>query len=475
MTAEVGTSMSGWAVCGQYHSAERTSFFASGRRWVFYHDGSNFGFRSSDGISWTPFMAIGDASCWNIHFDGRYIHYVRSISASSEPIYYRRGEPNADGTITWSDFEQIPWRAEGYHARYVDVKADSFGYPYIVLTAHWGSDAYQSYVTKSARNDGVWITASGYPMALGLTYTKNILLALTEGKMYVLYTLERAIAGRFILDNILGGVETIGTMAGRSLLSALPIGDDVYLVYTDNLLNIIFKKRTFHVGWSDPDIIQTVVRDTTKPALSVYGASDLICFFAFDNHIYYKKCVDGIWDAHATDYIDESAEGLTDNREITCWPLSYNGGVGLVNLAAHVSPFNVKFYLLPLAPKIATSISINVNPTSGVAPFQVIITGNLVDSAGNGLSDKSINLYVNGTLTGTQITGPEGDCVWYLDITTTGTYQCQTEFLGDATYEGCTVHDGTCTMVSEGFPWWIFLIIGGGALGAYALSKKKKR
>jgi len=121
--------------------------------------------------------------------------------------------------------------------------------------------------------------------------------------------------------------------------------------------------------------------------------------------------------------------------------------------------------------KIATSISINVNPPSGIVPFQVAVTGNLVDNAGVGLQGKSINLYVNGTLTGTQITGSQGSYIFNVSITVAGTFQCQTEFLGDDTYEGCTVHDGTHAMVTEAFPWWIVGLFAVGVVLGVAVSR----
>jgi hypothetical protein len=98
-------------------------------------------------------------------------------------------------------------------------------------------------------------------------------------------------------------------------------------------------------------------------------------------------------------------------------------------------PNGLVVYLTLEPPKIATSISINVSPTSGIVPFVATVTGNLVDSSGFGLQGKSINLYVNATLVDTQITGSEGNYVFDVNITAAGTFQCQTEFAGDDTFE----------------------------------------
>jgi hypothetical protein len=100
--------------------------------------------------------------------------------------------------------------------------------------------------------------------------------------------------------------------------------------------------------------------------------------------------------------------------------------------------------------KIATSISISVSPTSGRVPFDITVTGKLVDSAGTGLNNKTINLYSNVILVGTTTTILNGSYAFNLNITAAGTYQFQTEFLGDATYEGCAANNGTIGVTEAG-------------------------
>ena len=124
------------------------------------------------------------------------------------------------------------------------------------------------------------------------------------------------------------------------------------------------------------------------------------------------------------------------------------------------------------ASKIATSVSISVVPTSGIPPFTVSISGRIIDAGGTPLGGKSINLYSNGTLVGSIITGQQGIYDFGVNITTAGTYQFQTEFLGDVAYEGCTVHNGTHGLGEAQLPWLAvgIVVIGVGA-GLYFLLK----
>ena len=93
-------------------STQRKLFYAAGRFWVFYSDGSELVYKSSpDGLSWSDRSAsLGTSSRGteiSVHFDGTYVHYARTTSANNEPLYYRRGVPSAEGTIAWSEDEQI--------------------------------------------------------------------------------------------------------------------------------------------------------------------------------------------------------------------------------------------------------------------------------------------------------------------------------------------------------------------------------
>jgi len=111
--------------------------------------------------------------------------------------------------------------------------------------------------------------------------------------------------------------------------------------------------------------------------------------------------------------------------------------------------------------KIATSISINVSPASGTVPFTVSSNGRLIDVAGTPLNNKTINLYSNGIFVSSTTTAGSGDYVFNLNITATGTYQFQTEFPGDATYEGCTVHNGTQGLLETKPSLVVPLLVGG--------------
>jgi len=113
------------------------------------------------------------------------------------------------------------------------------------------------------------------------------------------------------------------------------------------------------------------------------------------------------------------------------------------------------------AAKKGTLISINVSPASSTVPFTATVTGSLTDTTGWQLIGKSINLYINGTLTATGTTANGGAYGFNVNITVAGTYQFQTEFPGDADYEGCSVHNGTAGLQETKQSLLVPLLAGG--------------
>jgi len=172
-TVGTGISRGTW-----YTGRMRKTFYANGRFWVFWSDGFNIVYATStDGLTWTSPTTIrpckrGDL--FTVWFDGTYMHYVAIASFEwNQPLYYRRGTPNPDGTITWSAPEQIAVPASATE-RYLTpcIAVDSDTYPFISYHKAVDTDAdglvdegYTT-VTKSSKNDGTWLTASGFPYTL---------------------------------------------------------------------------------------------------------------------------------------------------------------------------------------------------------------------------------------------------------------------------------------------------------------------
>ena len=90
------------------NSYQRSCFYTEGRHWVFYVDDSSYRYVSSvDAFSWSgPVTVLNNKECEegchvSLYFDGEYVHYAHAFFSPTHTINYRKGKPEADGTITW--------------------------------------------------------------------------------------------------------------------------------------------------------------------------------------------------------------------------------------------------------------------------------------------------------------------------------------------------------------------------------------
>jgi len=347
---------------------QRKSFYANSRYWVFYSDGTNMVYKTStDGSTWssaTSVRACTSGDKFSIWFDGTYVHYAYADLTADTPLYYRRGTPNADGTITWSTEQTAGASYTSWMYKCPMVSVDSGGYPWIGFRRQEVSGAtyYYPYVIKSSTNDGTFvrdttIDSSGYKKlsTTSVDYWHVSPIPLTGGKVYVIYA-------RY--DYYVYGILWSGSAWGSQELStsyinwgyhhsAVANGDDVHLVFLKfSTYDIIYRKRTYGTGWGSEVTVQSATTSTSAPVLSIDTATgNLYCFWAGSptaGHIYYKMCVSGTWDSTATDWINEATDGITGNAMLTGFYKDYGSKIGLVYMTKTASPYKIRFaYLTP--------------------------------------------------------------------------------------------------------------------------------
>jgi len=359
----VGTSTTNTAV---YPPFLRKGFYANGRYWIFYSDGSNIVYRTSiDGVSWTNTLTIVAGTLGrfiSVCFDGVYMHYAYASTTCESYGYYRKGTPNSDGTITWVTSSQIAIEnATDTSIYFPYIAVDSAGYPFIGYKTEKTGYHYP-YVTKSSLNNGSWATASGFPLKLNTSfaYWGVVVVPLLSSKMYVAYGhTEDAFGGSSLWGRLYNGTgfESVESPIGSlqlttpydmPLFSVVAINNDVYVAFAEKTsYDIHFVKRTYGTGWGSIENIQLSTTQTSAPVLTIVG-TDILCFWMGSptpNHIYYKSRINGVWDTNPTDYQNEASETLFNNRAITSFYQDYDRHVGLLYLTKPSSPYNVKFAL----------------------------------------------------------------------------------------------------------------------------------
>lgn len=363
MPSTVGTSTTPYATTDPF---QRKVFFANGRFWVFYSDGTNMVYRTgTDGETWSDAVIIGtceNGSFFSVFFDGVYVHYVRATGALGTDSYYRRGTPNSDGTITWSADEQnVHSGASDDWYSLASIAVDSDGYVWIGARHFDGAD-YTPKVLKNDKTDGTWSMASGFPYQLSTTDSSDwhvLLIALTNLKVYVIYARTGQKPLGRLYDAGWGSEETDVAdypISAGARMSAVNEGDDVHFAYLRYATDQVrYNKRVYGTGWQGDELVQDSVTSRSAPTISLHTATgNLYVFWAGSptaHHIYFKKCVGGTWDSDPTDWIDESTDELYLDDVLTSYYQEYDFKIGLIYTTKTATPWNIKHdYVAALHP-----------------------------------------------------------------------------------------------------------------------------
>jgi hypothetical protein len=355
----VGTSTTSRAT---WYPFQRKSFYANGRHWVFYSNGTVLTYLSStDGKTWI--LGWGPRACtsgeyFSIWFDGTYLHYAYAYLSS---IYYRRGEPRSDGIIDWATPTDQVVSTEYNQASYPMISTDSNGYVWIgYIDFDPNTLSTYPYAIKSQYNNGTF--GSGTIIKLSDT-SRNTwrvsVIPLTAGKMLAIYTYNGGAVYtiRWTGSDWKMGVFTTDTIYYGYEHSAVAQGDNVHLVFLKSTgYDILYTKYNYSSNsFSAATTLQAGATSTSAPVISIDpSTNDLYVFWAgypTANHIYYKKYTasTGQWET-VVDWITESA--LTDNDRLTCFYQAYGNKIGLMYMTGSASPYNVVFASLNTPPTI---------------------------------------------------------------------------------------------------------------------------
>lgn len=386
---------------------QRKIFYADSLFWVFYYKTTTSGVglgsqtitsivycTSPDGLTWSnPTIVISglrgmsilsgylDIEAFSIYFDGVHVSYAATLESSAvgAGIYYGCGTPNSSGVITWLASGQYVGYTS-YQSIYTSIGVDSSGYPYIAAFAHFSNIGLNRLALfKSSTNNGTWTTASGYPLILATHYSIPIVVPLTNNKIYIIYSMP-GIYGKLYNGTSWGTEETIATDSNNEI-SAVAEGDNIHLVYLTATNDIKYIERTYNTpSWGNEVTVQSSTTNSSYPVISI-SSPNLYVFWAGSpttNHIYYKKCVAGLWETNPTDWLNEGTEVLTRNDGLTCFYQADSNKIGLLYSTGTASPFNVKFAFLNVS--ITPTYSLNLR---------------LLDKSGKPLSSAIINIVGN--------------------------------------------------------------------------------
>jgi hypothetical protein len=352
----IGTTTAHWSTGWP---GQRYTFFANGLYWVWYSDGKDMVFTTSaNGVDWSSATRVRACKAgyqFSVAFDGTYFHYVFTPTEldAYNGIYYRMGLANSDGTITWQVTEQKAWDIDSHHlCTDPTIAVDSNGYPWIATGYSQYAvalfDTY-GYVLKSSTKNGTWtnettLFTSPYQFSTAryntyphLPSAWAFVVPLTKGKVYVgIQTngnyvtsgAEKNMKGRLWDGSVWGSEETPVTSdyIGSACVSTVAIGDNIHMTYGTADTHY-YVNRIYGSNWSSPI---SVVSYKGQGCLSVDNTGVLYFFWEDSpsaNHVYYKRCINGTWDASATDWFTSSETLFENSAHPICSDKAYKNNI----------------------------------------------------------------------------------------------------------------------------------------------------
>jgi fibronectin type 3 domain-containing protein len=215
------------------------------RMWVFYSNGENAVWRSKrieENTEWSSaniIFSVTDSPQYNVAFDGRYFHIIRSVAGD---LVYRRGEARPDGSIQFSNevvaYTDPVWKlrtTNGAVPRHFSILVDSEKKVWVTIKVGDGDQTTSNFKPRalaSVATDGTWEDREGFPVDLAPAFNirgngrASNIMELAPGKILFTWSNDRGSPGsdhglraRVWEDGSLGPIEITGLSTSAATTS----------------------------------------------------------------------------------------------------------------------------------------------------------------------------------------------------------------------------------------------------------------
>jgi hypothetical protein len=245
---------------------QKKVFYANGRWWAWFFNGTNFGWVSStDGTTWAAFTAYSEdaASYHDLWYDP--VNNKICVAHVSTALYYRQGTANSDGTITW-DSAEVQVAAD---AKYPKLCKDSNGFPWISYVTNTGY--YEQVIKASAADGSAWANAAVTLWTNRNSGSEQIgIVPLTGGKMLAISVANTLVVQYRAFDGTTWAAAanySTSNAGGYNQWDAVADGDNCHLAFYTNL-NILYVKYVYGAGAGTEETVESSVYTQYHPSIS---------------------------------------------------------------------------------------------------------------------------------------------------------------------------------------------------------------
>jgi hypothetical protein len=324
---------------------QRKTFYANGRHWVFYSDGTNFSYSTStDGTAWSAKTLVHAATSGPYCSVWSNVTNVSYACTSIGPTYYRSGILNSDGTISWVAAEQNIG-VQGTASAYPAITVDNAGCPWISIT---GSDNYPNVTTSSTCN-GTWTTATDFPYKLNSTSSGawvTMIVPLSGNKTAAFYSKGGLLYAKTWNGTAwsAAGSSASNVLHGEWMSASALTNDNVSVTFPKSATSIMYieynsSTNTFGAETTVNSSISTVA------SLSVDTANNNLTIFWSDSstNVYYKNYTyaSRTWGTPTVLATNPATTYL-----ISASHQAYGNIIGVISLNGSANPWNIHYSFL---------------------------------------------------------------------------------------------------------------------------------
>lgn len=373
-----------------YNPAQRKMFYTLGYWWVFYIKsdtvvGHSLAYASSpDGVAWTEKDdAFSDCYVYSAtYFDGTYVHVAYCNDDAGTSLFYRRGTPASDGTITWTAEQTAVSAVGGTDTFFAQtITMDSYGKVIIGYGAYLETTFTACpWVTRNTATDGTWSTdvANSFPVKMNTTNSWDwgvTVVPRATGFMAIYGRIGQVIKSKeWTVAGWAAEAATVEDTHCGTTQSAVTTSDGVtHMAWMEEDGHDIYYSHYHSDGadWEADELLYTTVSvNTAFPAICKYSNDDVICFWLDDptnSHIYYKERISGTWDVSPTDWITDVTSW---SNELTCIESETSHHyIGLAWGGTAVSPYTVRFAALGIGAGAEHNVVTRISTSTYLYPF----------------------------------------------------------------------------------------------------------
>ncbi len=239
-------------------------------------------------------------------YDDAYLHYAFNNGATGEDIVYRRGSPQADGSVQWGAEHVAFDMPEGLSALYPNVTVTASGEPWVSFLYFSGglmAPPEQGVVVRSTARNGTWQTAPSFPFVIAddsETDPGPLGIPLPDGSIVWIYNQEgEGYLARSWANDTWGAAETVTSAQDEfSLFAGIASGSEVHATYGGGAVQ--HRVRSASGLWGPAQLASAALSVSGNTGMSLSAPGRVVVTLLSNATIQTREWRSGAWLAPTT-------------------------------------------------------------------------------------------------------------------------------------------------------------------------------